>query len=145
MHRHPGDNMGFGRVCAWVQHWQASSSRPRNPGEERRGRGWLERVGWGWWRVEVPYCLYWGHSSLGGDDGGVEDSSSWHNCLVCSKVISGNSSSPSEGCFISCLTCCSWEEELMCGALSKTCWKLTTILLICQGKIQRGVCIPRKF
>ena len=42
-----------------------------------------------------------GHSSLGREDDS-KDSSSWHSCLVCLKLISGTSSSPSEGCLISC-------------------------------------------
>lgn len=42
-----------------------------------------------------------------------------------------------------CLACRSWGKELICGALRKTCCKLSISLLTYQGKIQEVSAVPK--
>lgn len=94
--------MGFGRcVCLSPTLTSIFISSVKSSwgeeGERLTGKSWL-----GLEESGSSLLLRLGGTPLWREDGSFEDSYSWHTFLVCSKLISGSSSSLSEGCLISC-------------------------------------------
>ena len=131
----------------WFQAWQIWTGCESSPTltsffissmKSKRGRdwGWLERAE-SWLALVKSGCSFflplggtptWGAKiaartpPLGSADLSVQSLSQAQVVLLPRAVLS---------VVLVCLSCCPWREELVCGALSRICLRLTALLLAC--------------